>query len=303
MLRYFFIWIQAARLRTLPLSLAGIILGNALALGDPFFDYQIFVLALLTATGFQVLSNFANDYGDGIKGTDNAMRIGPQRVLQQQLLSPKALLTGIFVTALISFGLAMALIITAFDGIFDSMAWMFILLTLAAIVAAFKYTVGKNAYGYIGLGDFFVFVFFGLVAVMGSYFLQTQSLSLISLYFALSMGLLSVAVLNLNNMRDYKSDRESHKQTLVVLIGLKAAKGYHLSLIVLAIALSVWGGFQAGFLPIQYLFGLSFLSLLWHLRIFYGIENERDYDGQLKLVALSSFFLAVGLWIGMVLGG
>ena len=173
------IWVQAARLRTLPLSVSGIIMGNALALNHNDFSFIIFLLSILTAIAFQIVSNFANDYGDGIKGTDNEQRIGPKRVLQQGLLTSKNLKRGTLVSVVVSIILSITLIYQSLglDKLLFSV--LFILLAIGAVAAAIKYTVGTNPYGYSGLGDLFVFIFFGWVSVIGSYFLQINSISII----------------------------------------------------------------------------------------------------------------------------
>lgn len=151
-------FIQAARLRTLPLSVSGIIVGSFLAAADGFFDYQIFILAILTTICFQVLSNYANDYGDGVKGTDNINRVGPMRALQSGAISQAQMKSAIIITGMISFLLALLLIYMAFGIKYLSFSLLFLLLGIAAIGAALKYTMGKHAYGYSGFGDMFVFI-------------------------------------------------------------------------------------------------------------------------------------------------
>ena len=172
------VWLSAARLRTLPLSISGILVGNSLCLDQSSFSWGLFVLMILTATSFQIISNFANDYGDGIKGTDNENRIGPKRILQQGLLSKEILKKGIIVMSLIAIILSCTLIFFAFRG----QSWLniitFLCLTVFSIWAAISYTVGDNAYGYMGLGDLFVLLFFGGVSVLGSYFVQLKTLSI-----------------------------------------------------------------------------------------------------------------------------
>ena len=218
--------ISAARLRTLPLSVAGIITGSAIARREDVegFRNDIFVLALLTTILFQILSNFANDYGDGVKGTDNDQRLGPKRALQSGAITRSELKRVVIITAALSFLSAIALIYAAFG--LENLGYVLFFLILGAlcIVAAIKYTVGKSAYGYRGLGDVFVFVFFGLVSVVGSYFLYRQALPAYIFLPATAIGLLSVAVLNLNNMRDYENDKQSGKHTLVVKMGIELAK-------------------------------------------------------------------------------
>jgi len=170
-------WISAARLRTLPLSISGILVAGGAAAKAGAFSVPILVLALLTTLGFQVLSNFANDYGDGVKGTDNADRVGPARAMQSGLLTAKELKYGMIVTTILTLFLASLLIFIAFGNKNFILSVIFFNLGIAAVVAAVTYTVGKKAYGYRAMGDVFVFLFFGLVGVMGCYFLFTQQLS------------------------------------------------------------------------------------------------------------------------------
>lgn len=167
-------WIGAARLRTLPLSISGILVGSSVAAHQGYFNISIFSLALGTTLGLQVLSNFANDYGDGVKGTDNEDRIGPMRAIQSGLISHREMKQAMVLTALVTFLLAVLLIYASFGVEKWLEALIFLILGIASIVAAIKYTVGNSAYGYRGMGDIFVFLFFGLVAVYGSYFLYSH---------------------------------------------------------------------------------------------------------------------------------
>ena len=227
-------WLNAARLRTLPLSISGILVGTAMAAYHGVTNVSIFVLAILTTIGLQVTSNFANDYGDGVKGTDGDDRVGPKRALQSGLLTAAQLKSGIYISIVINAILIVALIITSF-GLKDILyPVLFLLLGAFAIWAAIKYTVGKSAYGYNGLGDIFVFIFFGLVSVLGSMFLYLKAISFMTVLPAVSVGLLSVGVLNLNNMRDIKSDAVVGKNTMVVKMGLAKAKKYHYALLIIS---------------------------------------------------------------------
>ena len=194
-------WIQAARLRTLPLSLSGIILGGFLAEKNEVFNGLIFLFSVLTTIGFQVLSNFANDYGDGVKGTDNENRVGPERALQSGAISPKQMLKGIYLTVALTLVVALVLIYVSFGVENFAYSVVFFFLGIASIAAAIKYTMGTNAYGYSGLGDIFVFLFFGLLSVVGSLFLYTKNVETTTFLPAFTIGFLSAAVLNLNNMR------------------------------------------------------------------------------------------------------
>ncbi len=292
------IWIAAARLRTLPLSVAGIIVGNGLAWLEGRFSVQIFLLAILTTIAFQVLSNFANDYGDGVKGTDNDNRLGPKRVLQQGLLTRKALKKGIQVTVLISMSLVLLLLISSFDASQWTKAIFFMFLGVASIVAAIKYTVGDSAYGYYALGDLFVFLFFGLVSVLGSYFLQAKSLPPLLILPAATIGLFSTAVLNLNNLRDMENDLSSNKRTVPLLLGFDRGRIYHAFLILMGFTLSsifafVKGETVSAFLPVLLLIPLGF-----HLIRVMRSKGGKSLDPELKVVALSTFFFAVLFVVG-----
>ena len=227
-------WLSAARLRTLPLSLAGIFCGTALAILSGSYDSTIFLVALVTTICLQVTSNFANDYGDGTKGTDSDDRVGPQRAIQSGALSPKELFVGIIASSTISFFLVLYLVYLAFGANNLGYFLLFLVLGVFAIWAALKYTMGKSPYGYQGLGDFFVFVFFGLVAVLGTKFLFVKMLGLQDVLPAITIGVLSVGVLNLNNLRDVVSDQKHGKNTLVVKMGFQKGKRYHFALMCIA---------------------------------------------------------------------
>lgn len=294
-------WISAARLRTLPLSISGILVGTAIAANQGFFEIEIFLLALATTLGLQVLSNFANDYGDFVKGTDNEDRVGPQRALQSGVISQTEMLYGIIGTAAITLFLAIALIYVSFAGENLVYAIFFFLLGIACIAAAIKYTVGKSAYGYKGLGDLFVFVFFGIVGVFGSYFLYSKNLDWLVLLPACSIGFLSMAVLNLNNMRDREADAKAGKHTLVVKMGIKNAKIYHFSIIILAFILTALFTFFRFEKWTEYLFLLAAIPLLLHLRKVSKTKNPVLLDPELKVVALSTFLFAILFGIGQIL--
>ena len=295
----FKVWVQAARLRTLPLSLSGIIVGTALARKHGYFEVGIFVLALLTTIGFQVTSNFANDYGDGVKGTDNADRIGPSRALQSGLLSRPVLKKGIIVSSIISMLFALGLIYRAF-GTEDLMyVLLFFLLGTLSIWAALKYTIGSNAYGYMGLGDVFVFLFFGLLGVLGSMFLYTKSLDWMALLPAVAIGFLCVGVLNLNNLRDVISDQKSGKNTLVVKMGFANGKRYHSALIITAFLCFLGYIFLEGISLFNAYFLLAFLPIFIHLITVIRTHEPRELDGELKKLALSTFALAIMFYIAI----
>jgi 1,4-dihydroxy-2-naphthoate octaprenyltransferase len=295
------VWLSAARLRTLPLSISGILVGNALSLNQPDFSWSLFVLMLLTAISFQIISNFANDYGDGVKGTDNENRIGPKRVLQQGLLSKQVLKNGIIVMSLVALLLACILIFVAFGAQSLVYGAVFFGLALLSVWAAISYTVGDKAYGYRGLGDLFVLLFFGGVGVLGSYFVQLKTFSWPVLLLGLAIGLFSAAVLNLNNMRDRINDGVVGKKTLAVLLGAKAAKRYHFILIGCAMLL-----ITIVFLIASYTFFwipfIALIPLIMHLIKVIKISDPKQFDPELKKVALSIFFLSVLIFITLLIG-
>lgn len=290
-------WIQAARLRTLPLSVSGIIVGSFYAMHQGLFDWRIFSLAIVTTLGLQILSNFANDYGDGVKGTDNETRIGPERAIQSGVISIKQMKNGIILTSVLTFLVAVLLIYISFGKENFLYTLLFLVLGITSIAAALKYTIGNSAYGYRGLGDVFVFLFFGLLSVLGSYFLYAKQLDWVLMLPACAVGLLSAGVLNLNNMRDELSDRASNKNTLVVKIGGKKAKAYHFVIVILAMLALLIFAFLKDFRLLQYLFLIGFIPVLLHLKRIASYQNPKQYDPELKVLSLSTFLISVLLSI------
>ena len=227
-------WWRAARPRTVLLSFSGVLMGGLLAASADFFYPFPFAFAALTAVLLQILSNLANDYGDFKKGVDNVHRAGPERTLQSGALTERQMRIGIVVVVimcLVSGGMLLLSSLLAHCTLKEMM--VFAAIGLGAILAALFYTLGKRPYGYRGLGDLFCFLFFGWVAVAGTYYLATPCFDFSVFLPATAMGCCSNAVLNINNMRDYENDKASGKNSLVVKIGLKAAFVYHLMLTVL----------------------------------------------------------------------
>ncbi len=294
-------WIEAARLRTLPLSVSGIIMGTFLAAENGFVNLNITVLALLTTIGFQVLSNFANDYGDGIKGTDNEDRVGPQRAVQSGKISPKQMLNAMIITASITMIVAVSLIYVSFGSDNFILSVTFFLLGIASIIAAIKYTVGGNAYGYIGLGDLFVLLFFGWLSVVGSYFLYTKELDWYIFLPATSIGFLSMGVLNLNNMRDFESDKKAGKNTLIVKMGVKFGKIYHTVLLLFSVYLTLLYTLIFFKSPYQILFLIVLIPLGKHFLVVIKNEIPKELDPELKKLAITAFLFALLFGIGLVL--
>ena len=288
-------WVSAARLRTLPLSLSGVFIGSFASYSTLDFNLFIFILALATTISYQVLSNFANDYGDGVKGTDKN-RIGPERALQSGIIGPKEMKKGIIISSLISLVLTILLVYTAFNKDFFSFV-VFIGLGVLAIIAAIKYTVGENAYGYSGYGDLFVFVFFGLISVLGSNYLFTSSLSFLLFYPACTVGLLGAGVLNLNNMRDLENDQLMGKKTLAVCLGTRFSRLYHYLLISISIVLMIVFFFKLNSTS-SLLMGLFVSIILWlivHLVQISNIVDPKKFDKFLKTLVFASVFYSLVL--------
>ncbi len=293
-------WIDAFRLRTLPLALSSIIMGGFLAVNNGQYDLMVITLAVVTTLLLQILSNLANDYGDAIKGTDNKDRLGPERTVQSGAITPVAMRKAMTVFVMLSLISGVSLILLAFKE-----QWVYALLLLvlglAAIAASIKYTVGKTAYGYAGYGDLFVLIFFGFVGVLGTYFLNTFTFHWEVLLPALSMGLFSTAVLNLNNMRDLKNDMASGKHTLASRLGFANAKKYHIALVVGGILSAMaytglsfenyWDGLYILIIP------FFFLDLRGILRN----TNEALLDPFLKKQAIKTLFFAILFGVGLVL--
>jgi 1,4-dihydroxy-2-naphthoate octaprenyltransferase len=290
-------WLNAVRLRTLPLSVSGILIGSGLAAMYGFTDWSILFLALLSTLGLQIISNLANDYGDGIKGTDNDERIGPKRAYQSGELSSGELKSGILIAVILTLVCIGVLLYQAFNGL-PEFFLLFTVFGALAVWSAIRYTVGESAYGYKGLGDLFVFAFFGLLSVLGSMFLFTKYITVTAVLPAIAIGLLSTAVLNLNNLRDHNSDVLAGKITLVVKLGIHRAKQYHYLLVVgsflcmiffIALNASQW---------YQTLCLLAFVPLGMHLRKVSRVVEPKVFDPELKIVALSTFFMALFFYLG-----
>lgn len=285
-------WLHALRLRTLPLSISGILMGSAIALIFEQWNTMIFVFALVTTVLFQILSNLSNDLGDTVKGTDNDDRIGPERAVQSGVISQSEMKTAIGITVVLSLLAAGYLIYISLPGMTTNTLITYITLAVLSIVAAITYTIGKKAYGYHGLGDLMVLIFFGFVSVIGVYVLYTKHFENALILPSLTIGLLSMAVLNLNNMRDFKNDAASGKNTLVVRMGPTRAKFYHALLILLAIlSLVVFINYLKA--PLLYVSCIPGLMLIVHLRKVMQTADPKDFDPELKNVALSTFAISL----------
>ena len=296
----FAIWFSTARPKTLPLALASIIIGSALAYWAGKFDLITTLLAFITTILLQVLSNFANDYGDHVKGSDTAERIGPLRAIQHGAITGEQLKMAVVILSALSFISGAALSFYAYEGIEDLL--VFLGLGVISIVAAITYTVGKKAYGYLGLGDLFVLIFFGFVAVIGVFYLQAHSLPLMIFIPAFGCGLLSFAVLNINNLRDINQDRKVGKNTLIVRIGSKNGRIYHailLALVVVSYLIFAILNLEHWY---NYLFLLAVPLLVKHGLFVYRHQDPielRPILGQMAGLALiTNLLFSLGIFLG-----
>lgn len=288
-------WIKAARLRTLPLAFAVIILGSGLGyFHTGQFSTILFVLALLTSFAYQVLSNFANDLGDGIKGTDENKK-GEQRAVASGLISVAQMRLATNVFTLFALILGGILVYLAFLG--TPYFYFFSALNIAAVWAARSYTLGRNPYAYWGGGDFFVFIFFGFAGVMGSSALQTGTLNAIDLLPSIVAGAMSASVLTLNNLRDIQGDALHGKRTLVVRFGEKWGRGYFKSLLILSILVSLVFSILASALSKEYYPIIAHLIFQFALRgqfkKFSQASIPEEYDALLKPLALMTLLYCV----------
>ena len=296
----FTIWLKAFRLRTLPLALANAVMGSFLALSDGSFKWPIFVLTLLTITFLQILSNLANDFGDAVSGKDTKKRVGPQRVTASGLVTKNEIKRMIFIFIILSFVSGSLLIFIGLRNLSIKEILIFYGLGIAAIIAAVKYTVGKKPYGYRGFGDIFVFVFFGLVGVLGTYYLQTHWFEPRLIYPAAAIGLLSTGVLNINNLRDIETDKETGKNTLAVQYGVEFARMYHLALITGAMLISVVYTAVEFYSWWQWLFLISVPLFIRNIIKVFNHQSPDELNNELKNLALATFFFALTFGIGLV---
>ena len=293
-------WLSTTRPKTLPLAAASIVTGSALAYWAGHFDGLISGLCFLTTILLQILSNFANDYGDHQKGSDTSERIGPLRGIQQGAISAAQLKIGLIVMVVLSFLAGATVIGLAYQTTQDLIA--FAILGILAIVAAITYTVGAKPYGYLGLGDISVLVFFGWLGVGGTYYLQAHELNAAIWLPATACGLLSTAVLNINNLRDIEQDKKAGKNTLAVRLGAENGRKYHCLL--LGIAMLCYLVFALLYLhnPLSFLFLLAYPLLFKHLRFVTSHKKPADLRpmlGQMSMLALfTNLLFSLGLFIG-----
>ncbi|MBF0101250.1 MAG: 1,4-dihydroxy-2-naphthoate polyprenyltransferase [Desulfobacterales bacterium] len=288
------VWIHAIRLRTLPLSLSSILIASFAAYSDKSFQLSICIFAVITTVLLQILANLANDYGDSIHGADTEDRIGPKRAVQSGRITKNQMKLAILICALLCFIAGGCLIGVAIQTLKDIL--FFLMLGILAIFMAITYTAGRIPYGYYGLGDAAVFVFFGLVGVLGTYYLYVHSLPISMCLPAIANGLFSVGVLNINNMRDHQSDAKTGKHTLVVKLGYDAAKLYHSGLISIAIVLLVIYRFflkQPSSSIVAYAFLIMSIPLIKDMVSIYRIKEPSTLDPFLKKLAINTLLTAL----------
>jgi 1,4-dihydroxy-2-naphthoate octaprenyltransferase len=293
-------WLSAIRLRTLPLALASIGMGSFLAAALGLFSLKIFILCSLTTILLQVLSNIANDYGDSVHGADSAEREGPKRAVQSGQISAKQMLWAIIILAVLSFGTGLYLLYEALHDASRQTILFFLGLGILSIMAAITYTAGKKPYGYIGLGDISVFIFFGWVGVLGTFYLHTKGFYWPNLLPATSCGLFAVAVLNINNIRDIESDRKAGKRSIPVRLGKQKAVLYHWVLLALGVAAAIWYVLLTYTSVFQFLF-LLIVPLLWkNARGVWQKHKASELDPYLKQMALTTLFFILTFGIGQL---
>ncbi len=295
-------WLAAIRPRTLPLALSCIGLGSILAAWQNQFSWHIFWLACLTTIFLQVLSNLANDYGDFVHGADSITREGPSRAVQSGAIPAKTMKLALVIFTVLSLISGIVLLVIAF-GANKKLFIIFLTLGISAILAAIAYTNGKKPYGYIGLGDIFVLIFFGIVGVLGTFYLHAENLDISMLLPALSCGFFSTGVLNVNNIRDIKSDQQAGKKSIPVRFGKNKAVIYHAFLLLSGLAFSVL------FIILHYRSLWQFLFLLSSPLFIFNIYKVNKYsnpsllDPQLRQLAITTMLYVILFGLGLLLPG
>jgi 1,4-dihydroxy-2-naphthoate octaprenyltransferase len=291
-------WLHAVRLRTLPLALASIFAGSFLAAWQKDFRWEILLLASLTTIFLQILSNLSNDYGDTVHGADSAERQGPVRAVQSGLISLPEMKRAMYIFGFLSLISGLLLLYFAVQDLL--LFAVFLALGLAAIWASVSYTSGKNPYGYAGLGDISVFLFFGLLGVLGTFFLHTLGYEPLTMLIAIALGLFSTAVLNINNIRDIESDQKAGKRSIPVRIGRKAAVQYNWALLA--------GGYICliafAILSENHFSLLAALAWPIMMKVGYGVqhaENSAQTDPYLKKMAISTLLWVILFGIGLLI--
>ncbi|WP_118785785.1 1,4-dihydroxy-2-naphthoate octaprenyltransferase [Haemophilus haemolyticus] len=295
-------WWETARPKTLPLALASIFTGSALGYwaNPQGFNGLVMALCLLTTILLQVLSNFANDYGDHQKGSDTEERIGPLRGIQKGAISAKELKWGLILMVMASFFSGSFLIGIAYESLSD--LFVFAALGILAIVAAITYTVGAKPYGYMGLGDISVLVFFGLLGVGGTYYLQTHSIDSHIILPAIGSGLLASAVLNINNLRDIEQDVKAGKNTLAVRLGAYKGRVYHCILLSVAALCYLVFALTTAISWTNYLFVLAMPLLAKHAIFVYRSQQPSELRPMLAQMSMISLLINILFSLGLLIG-
>jgi len=296
MKRKIYAWIVSLRLRTLPLALSTVIMGTIIAYNQEMMNAKVMWGAIFTTLFLQILSNLANDYGDAVTGADNEERQGPKRMIQSGKITMREMKIAVIINSLLALISGVALLYSAFEG-FSYIQILFLLLGIAAIAAAIKYTVGKNPYGYSGFGDLFVFLFFGLLGVAGTWYLHTKAWEWAILLPASTIGLFSVGVLNINNIRDRETDIEFNKKTMAVILGDKNARVYHAIMIIIAWILMISYMIITNSFDKFYFQFLTFPLFVRNVIVVYKSDKSSKLDKELRNLSLTTLlFVLLGIF-------
>jgi 1,4-dihydroxy-2-naphthoate octaprenyltransferase len=293
-------WIAAARPRTLPLALSSILMGCFLASHFGSFSWSIAILTIVTTTLLQILSNFANDYGDGVSGKDNDARQGPKRAVQSGEISAWQMKRAMLLFSALSFVSGIGLLYEALKGSTLQAILFFLGLGVLSIIAAITYTAGKRPYGYAGFGDIAVLIFFGWVGVLGTYYLHAKTFEWPMLLPATSCGLFAVAVLNINNIRDIASDSATGKMSIPVRLGRTKAVFYHWSLLILGMMCSILFTILTQKTGYNWLFVLAFPLFIYNGLSVWKLKDAKELDPFLKQMALSTLLFVVLFGVGLL---
>lgn len=296
-------WITAMRLRTLPLALASIAMGSFLAVAQNRFNLPVFLLCVLTTIFLQILSNLANDYGDYVNGADHSDRKGPDRMVHTGRITPNRMkiAIGAFVLLSLTSGIALLSVSIGFSATTLKILLGFFTLGILSIIAAIKYTMGKNPYGYAGMGDVSVFLFFGVIGVSGSYYLQALDWTSDILLPSFACGFFSAAVLNVNNIRDIDSDAQAGKKSIPVRLGPKMARIYHIALLVLGVSSALLFTYLHYHSPFQFLFLLALPLILMNGLKVYKLSTPEALDPYLKQMAMTTLLFVITFGVGLIL--
>lgn len=294
-------WIISFRLHTLPLALSTTLMGSFLAAYYYQFNVAVFFAVLLTTLFLQILSNLANDYGDTQSGVDNTERVGPQRSLQTGAITASQMKKAIVIFVLLALVSGIYLIWIGTRGLTLGYGLWLLVLGIAAIIAAMKYTMGKNPYGYSGFGDIFVFWFFGFVGVLGTFFLHTHFIAVKECLPAVAMGCFSTGVLNLNNLRDRVNDAACGKHTMVVKLGLRRAQYYHFMLLSIGMLAAVIYTFLAEASFFKWIYLISFVGIIRSILVVFKNKDPKDLYPELKKLSISTLIFTILFGLGLVL--